>query len=306
MKPLISFSAVAQRVARRGWRPFPGRQTLKIPAMRGWPGLNLAPWDENDLAAAVDEYRPDDAYCCCLAVQPEVVAIDLDIVDPAQAAFAEKCADEILGSTPLQRIGMAPKSVRIYRNGGDIKSRKLHPLEIFAGSGQIVGFGWHIKAARPYLWPVASPLDFDVDSSEIPLIADHQLNRFLAKIFHVVPRRETIKGRGPRGSIFQTIGDRLRHLTFVHRDWKRAAALVLSEAEEGDRNESGWTVVASGVARGFSDDEIVDLFAQHFAGWDGFSASDLTSALERARNKPAATPPLKLIFPASLGGRRGA
>jgi hypothetical protein len=302
----ITFSAVAEMLALRGWRPFPGRQSSKIPAMRGWPGLNAAPWDADDLAAAVVDYQPEVDFCCCMAVQPEVVAVDLDIVDPVQAAFAAKCADEILGATPLERVGLSPKSVRIYRNGGDIESRKLHPVELFAGSGQIVGFGWHAKADRPYHWPIASPLELDVDSDEIPLVANHQVDRFLAKIFDVVPRRQTIKGCRPSAMTFHTIGDRLRHLTFARGDWKRAAALVLSEAEEGNRNDTSWTVVASGVARGFSDDEIIDLFEQHYAGWDGFSASDLTSALERARRNPAVTPPLKLIFPAKFGGDDGA
>ena len=34
-----------------------------------------------DLVAAIGDYQPDDYFCCCLAVQPEIVAIDLDIVD---------------------------------------------------------------------------------------------------------------------------------------------------------------------------------------------------------------------------------
>src|SRR5262245_1918674 len=93
----ISFAEVAVPLAERGWRPLPGQQASKIPAMRDWPGLNQLEWDNDDLVAAIGDYQPPENYCCCLAVQPEIVAIDLDIVDQEQAAAAGKLADDILG-----------------------------------------------------------------------------------------------------------------------------------------------------------------------------------------------------------------
>ena len=132
MQEPIEFAAVAPQLAARGWRPFPGYQETKVPAMRGWSGLNWAPWECTDLVAAIDEYQPPEAFCCCVAVQPEIVAIDLDITNPEHATAAAALADEFLGVTPLVRIGLAPKCVRIYRNGDGVRSRKLHPLEIFA------------------------------------------------------------------------------------------------------------------------------------------------------------------------------
>jgi hypothetical protein len=71
----FTFAAVAQQVAERGWRPFPGLQTSKVPAMPGWSGLNLYEWDDADLAATIIDYQPVDDYACCLAVQPEIVAL---------------------------------------------------------------------------------------------------------------------------------------------------------------------------------------------------------------------------------------
>src|SRR6516225_8550963 len=118
MSEPTEFAAVALQLAARGWRPFPGYQETKVPAMRGWPGLNKAEWDCADLAATVEEYQPPEAFCCCLAVQPEIVAIDLDIEDPVHAVTAAGLADEFLGITPLVRIGLTPKSLRVYRNGG--------------------------------------------------------------------------------------------------------------------------------------------------------------------------------------------
>ena len=181
--PPFTFAAVARPLAQQGWRPFPGRQGCKTPAMRGWHGLNGAEWDDAALVAAIGDYQPDDLFCCCLAAQPEIVAIDLDIVGHENAAFADKLANNILGRTPLVRIGFAPKQIRVYRNAGGIHSRKLHPLEIFAGTGQFIAFGWHEKAGRPYLWPNASPLTISADSDAIPLVTPSQLDHFSTELF---------------------------------------------------------------------------------------------------------------------------
>ena len=185
--------------------------------MRGWPGLNHAEWDGADLAAAIADYQPADDFCCCLAVQSEIVAIDLDIIDQEHAAAADRLADDILGRTPLVRIGLAPKQIRVYRSGDAIRSRKLHPLEIFSGSGQFIGYGWHEKAGRPYIWPQRSPLDVSADSDAIPLVTRAQLDRFSTELFKVVPRRllPTRQGRPASTGGPQTIGERLAMLTML-------------------------------------------------------------------------------------------
>ena len=280
-----TFAEVALAVAARGHRPFPGHQHSKKPAMKGWPGLNRSPWDFQDLAAATRDYRPEENFCCCLAIPPEVVAYDLDILDPDHAAAAAAIADDILGPTPLVRIGNAPKNIRIYRNAGGIRSSKQHPLETFAGSGQIIGFGWHAETRQPYRWPHASPLTMDVNCSEIPAVTLAQHERFRRELFAVVPRRSLSNCRDAVGAS-HTIGDRLRMLAIMKGCWKLAAAQVLAEAAEGNRNTTAWTVVASAAARGIPEDVVWDLFRRHFAGWGGFSEQDLESAIERTRSSP--------------------
>lgn len=281
----VTFSAVAQPLANQGWRPFPGLQSSKMPAMRGWPGLNHSEWDDSDLAATVGDYQPSDDFCCCLAVPPEIVAIDLDITDLDQASAADRLADEILGRTPLVRIGLAPKQIRIYRSGDAIRSRKLHPLELFSGTGQFIGFGWHEKAGRPYIWPQRSPLDVSADSDTIPLVTRARLDRFSTELFKVVPRRllPTRQSRPTSTSRLQTIGERLAMLTMLHSNWKRAAAIVLSEAVEGCRNDTAWTVVASAAGRGIPDDVVWDLFDRNFRGSAEVCKAQIASMMERAR-----------------------
>jgi hypothetical protein len=303
----ISFAAVAMPLAERGYRPFPGIQETKCPAMRGWNGLNSAPWDLDDLDAAIVEYQPSDDYCCCLAIQPELVAIDLDIVEPSQADYANRLADAVLGKTPLTRIGLAPKQVRIYRNGSDIRSRKLHPVEVFSGTGQVVGFGWHARANRPYQWLQASPLELSPDSEQVPVISRMQLDRFTSDLFKVVPRRlmPNLHGNPTGFNASQTVGERLRMLTTLHGSWKHAAAIILGEALEGCRNESGWTVVASAAGRGVPEDVVWQLFRQHFTGWGGFSESDLTLAIDRTRRSPQPSTMTFGVHSSAGGGNAG-
>jgi hypothetical protein len=299
----IAFAAVAQQLDEQGWRPFPGWQASKRPAMRGWPGLNRSEWDGADLAAAVADYQPAEDFCCCLAVQSEIVAIDLDIIDHEHAAAADRLANDILGRTPLVRIGLAPKQIRVYRSGDPIRSRKLHPLEIFSGSGQFIAFGWHEKADRPYIWSQYSPLDVSADSDAIPLVTRVQLDRFSAELFKVVPRRllPTRQNR-PRGAGGpQTIGERLAMLITLHGSWKRAAAILLSEADEGCRNDTAWTVVATAAARGIPDDVVWEQFERHFRGWAEVSEAQVASMIERAR---PVCQPSAMTFTASAGRRR--
>jgi hypothetical protein len=279
----ITFAAVAQPVAARGWRPFPGLMTTKVPAMPGWSGLNDAEWDLTDLVAAIAEYQPADDYACCLAVQVEIVIIDADIMDPMHATFADELADHILGETPLVRIGLAPKCIRVYRAGDLIRSRKLHPLEIFCGSGQFIAFGWHAKAGRPYIWPQESPLTINTNDNAIPLVTRAQLDRFTSELFKVVPRRllPTKQSRSGTG-VPQTINECLRMLSRLH-GWRRAAAIVLGEAVAGCRNETAWAVVASAAGHGVPDDLLWDLFAKHFTGWDEVSEVHIASMIERTR-----------------------
>ena len=264
-----TFAEVGFQLHAKGYRPFPGTQETKVPAMKGWPGLNTMPWDAADLAAAIADYRPDVNYAACMAIQSELVAIDIDILDPPSATLAAELANKHLGRTPLVRIGQAPKQLRIYRQGGGVTSRKLHPLEIFSGSGQCVGYGQHQKTGQPYYWPGASPLEMVCDSPDIPKVTRAQLDRFTADVFKVVPRRQQAAHSNQQNGNL-TLNERLRLLTIRYcGNWNRAAAQLLSEACEGNRNDTMWAVIASAAGRGVPEDQLAALFDRHFAGWGG-------------------------------------
>ena len=136
-----------------------------------------------------------------------------------------------------------------------------------------------------------------------------QIERFTTELFKVVPRRllPTRQGR-PGAGAPQTIGERLRMLTMLHGSWKRAAAIVLSEAGEGCFNETLWAVVASAAGRGIPEDVVWELVERHFSRDPKVSeaklAFDLASMIERTRRTHAQ--PSSMIFtPASKGGHYG-
>ena len=115
-----------------------------------------------------------------------------------------------------------------------------------------------------------------------------QLDHFTSELFKVVPRRlsPTRQGR-PGAGAPQTISERLRMLTTLHNSWKRAAAIVLSEAGEGFYNETLWAVVTSAAGRGIPEDSVWELVEKHFNRDPKVSeakvVSDFTSMLERTR-----------------------
>ena len=91
-------------------------------------------------------------------------------------------------------------------------------------------------------------------------------------------------------------------LTTLHGSWRRAAAIVLSEAVEGCRNDTAWIVIASAAGRGIPEDVVWELFEKHFRGWSGISEAQIASMIERTRpvHQPSA---MTFIAPSSTGGQ---
>jgi hypothetical protein len=77
-------------------------------------------------------------------------------------------------------------------------------------------------------------------------------------------------------------------LTTMHGGWKRAAAIVLSEAGEGYYNETLWAVVTSAAGHGIPEDVVWELVDKHFRSDPNVSeakvVADLASMIERTRS----------------------
>ena len=270
---LSRFAQHADALVNNGWRPLPGYADTKRPSINGWSTYNARQWLPEELKTMIATRGQQEGQVICLAVQREIVAIDLDIEDEGQAKAIEQFFP-ILGITPLIRIGRAPRKLLIFRNDGSIRSRKLHPIEIFAGSGEIVGFGYHVKAGRDYQWPIKSPLELSTNSSEIPTISNAQLEAFLTQCWTVIERKTTIREEWVEPVFVGTCRslDRIQALNVLN-----TAAEALALSPEGGRNNALFHVsyvAGQAIAAGLVQRHEAELIVMQAADACGLSTDD--------------------------------
>jgi hypothetical protein len=104
-----------------------------------------------------------------------IILVDLDDVENIDALL--EAALQILGPTPLRRIGQAPKVLLVY------SGPKIEAGWQLGGAGQLLARGQHAswfaihpKTNRPYEWIDKSP--FEVPFVELPAVTIEQLRDF--------------------------------------------------------------------------------------------------------------------------------
>lgn len=179
------------------------RPDSKVPCILQW---NVDPYCDGEvLARALRQGVPQDkngrTYTLSLTDKSlgivtgtggtPVVAIDIDVLDPAAAAQVQQWCTSNIGPT-LCRIGQAPKSLLVYRvDPADLPLKKrasskyedlageAHRVEVLATGQQFAAFATHSGTKRPYDWGEGqSPLDVPV--SALPLITTSHLDSLLA------------------------------------------------------------------------------------------------------------------------------
>lgn len=102
-----------------GWRP-----------MKGWNCQALAKTPQ----ALVDIWSayPGCGVGICCGGQSRIIGVDIDILDPDVAGAVRRKFEEILGSTPLIRVGQAPKSLLVYRTTEPMRKITMTPIEVLA------------------------------------------------------------------------------------------------------------------------------------------------------------------------------
>jgi hypothetical protein len=241
--------------------------------MDGWNALCRVPWDRDHLTAASAEFT---GFNCGIVIDAEHVVLDVDISDPDLAETVNTVLVETFTTTPLMRIGRAPRSAHLYRTSGPIHGRKLHPIEVMSNGGQLVAFGTHPDTGCPYEWiGEYSPLTLAADSKLIPAVTEQQIAQFLTeagrlltRAHYVAPRRT--HGRQQANPGFLSVRQRLR-IDATIMGFERAAARLLQTAIDGSerRHITMFEVVSAAIGRGWDEARIVRLFEQYFAGWNG-------------------------------------
>ena len=273
------FGDLAERLLDTGWpAPVPLRPQSKAPLIAGWTRYNAEPVAATTLAAWV---RRHPTAGIGHPAGHGIVFIDMDEDDPARATHRKALARELLGVTPLRRIGRPPREVVVYRRAaGSVMPSVLAAtpsLSQYLDSGQVTLFAIHPGTARPYALPLDDPTT--VAPNDLPVVTDTQLPDLLeaARALPWDPRRP---------SRATPLGDE-RLATPVLEAMRQAGAQALEvarrhvvDAEPGHRHHHLVGAVVALVITGFTDEQIHAAAAAPFVG--------LFDAAEVRHRRPAA------------------
>ncbi len=177
---------------RNGYRPVPVagahiamKSAGKRPLMKAWETV-CASADEEEIArwARAQRNCTNTGLLC-----DDIVGIDIDVPVEDLASKVEAAAREVLGDSPLKRIGRAPKLLLVFRPDGPFDKLQTPELvlpdgtvtrvEVLATGQQFVGFGIHPDTKAQYHWPCKSPLEVPVQ--DLPVISREQCKALLTQ-----------------------------------------------------------------------------------------------------------------------------
>ena len=220
---------------------------LKKPAIFGWEVFSKRPPTEAEFAKWMKIYWN---YGVGLAFGLDnVIGVDLDWLDPAIAAQAWDITIDILGETPLVRVGRAPKRLALYRiEPGFVIRRKYDGFELFTRSGQCVVAGIHPDTGQPYRWEGETPAT--LGPAELPLVIHKQVHALVDALEDLDPEAKAVAA------------PRVREDRHHRRDPARApnvadpqaeAAKILAATPHGKRHDTMVGAVMALAMRGYSD-----------------------------------------------------
>lgn len=203
---MANFSSLAPRLWALGWRGLvPLRPNEKMPAIQRWQTFNQGQTEDElkELVEARVGKRAGSGVGACAG--NGVLFLDLDIEAQKALIRAVVIAEDILGITPLHRIGSPPKRVLMYRS--DMPGLRRNPrdlaIEIYGGgqpaSGQVVLYGTHPKTHGPYHYLHQGPLEVPLE--QIPEVYDEQIEDLIEALASdpIVREHGMAKGRQSAG-----------------------------------------------------------------------------------------------------------
>ena len=185
------FAAVGRRYYQRGYTAFPVDGKTAITSwkrfQRRQPYLHeINAWERNFPSAGT-----------AVAFGPGnngLVGLDIDLDEPSEAAAANEIADEILGRSPVTRVGRWPRSMRVYR-GNRISNASYGKIEILARGRYGVLHGVHPITGEPYRH-VGTDYLFDIKAGDLPPITPNQIKALQSEL---VSARLIAPHAGPNG-----------------------------------------------------------------------------------------------------------
>ena len=143
------FGSAALRLFDNGYAPLPIVPGEKRPAVTGWPTIPIT-------VETVDRWVRQFPDCGIGLRTGELVAVDIDILDPDLAHRLDRLVRDRLGDT-LTRVGLWPKRLLPYRTDAPFPkmtcgSTRGEQVEFLGLGQQVVAFGIHPDAGQPYRW----------------------------------------------------------------------------------------------------------------------------------------------------------
>jgi hypothetical protein len=193
------FLETAFAMRRAGWGSMiPIPEGSKAPSLDAWPQHAVDPPSDHLLARWASLY-PHNGVGFPYGGSERILGVDLDylIEEAAQRAFA--LMKNILGPTPLLRIGLYPKRLGLYRFLGSetLPGKAFNSFELFHKLGaQTVFFGVHPDTGREYAWPLKSPMD--VPPTEAPEVSYAQILELIEALRPIAPPKKRAGARNHR------------------------------------------------------------------------------------------------------------
>lgn len=197
------FGAVAQDMIDSGWSIFP--QELNERRQPGRINRKMIRWSEEHKLAtqmpgktALKEWIAQCGHLNVAVVfgkaSGNTFVIDIDVVEPTLSFQIQELAENMLGKSPLQRVGSWPKIALVYRHAEDevIESRspkfaslvnEENPndtdqgLEIISTGKPMTFYGKHWKTGRYFQWLLGSPQTLGPGNA--PLVTAKQIGDFM-------------------------------------------------------------------------------------------------------------------------------
>jgi hypothetical protein len=200
-----TFANTAGTLLKNGWSIFPQEVSGRAPGKVHRKTINWASEyklkdylpSENDIKTWSDHCPTLNVACVFGPASGNTFAIDIDVLDKKISRRIADMADDILGRTPLRRIGREPKIALIYRcedlrdmpnisryiskidEDGNIKASE-NGIEI-QGYGKLLTFlGVHHKTGKPFRWLHLTPLN--ATPEDAPLVTSNQVADFIEAV----------------------------------------------------------------------------------------------------------------------------
>ncbi len=266
-----SYKALADPLAEMGYdRCIPLKRKSKAPRYGGWEAANTAPVTPAQRLKWVGRGAVDGVG---MAAGGLACALDFDQLEESHAAAVRGLADEIVGPSPVVRVGQWPKTLRLYRQDEDdpVSSHTYRDFDLgtYGSTGQVALFAVHPVTEEPYYYPEATPLD--IPACQLPILSNTDVQHLITEMRRMMPDDIVTDYRQSGGGRDGVMADAREHWDAV-----RDSGVPLSRAMHdfmaslrGQFHPAMTGAVALLASAGYDEQEIIDAIAEpylkHFA-----------------------------------------